>query len=619
MDIQSLIGTQETRFIPLDSTSDGATLTFSFSSEYAANRSWGKEILSHEPGAVDLSYLNSGVASFFWDHNRDALLGIVQKAWLQDKRCYGQVRWSDDQEAQRRKAQVDEGTLKGISCRYEIQQIRQLNNDTVIVERWKPLEITLTPMPVDPTVGVGRSIEPSESKISKTDRGTKPVEGEDDQKFKEQIEAARKAERERITSIRGYGERHNQQALAEQLINDGISLEEARAKLLDKITGAAPQPVGATVNPVNPLGLSDKEQRSYSILRAVEALVSGNWAKAGFEKECSDELVKRSGKTTAGILVPVRDLKVNTAIAEQIRATQAVSTPALGGNLVQTVLDSANFIDLLRNRAMVMRLGGRMLSGLVGNLDIPRQTTAGTVYWVPEDGNVTQTDIRFDLLQFRPKTMGMLYAITRLMMLQGTPDVEQLVRDDLRIGMALELDRVSLYGLGTGGEPRGIANTPGINSVAIGANGGAPTWATIVNLETEVAADNADIGTLGYLTNARTRGKLKTTEKATNTGIFLMPEVLSPDGMNQLNGYRAAISNQVRGDRVRGSGTNLSDIFYGNWSDLMIGEWGIMEVLPNPYGAGYEAGTVQIRALQTVDVQIRRVQSYCLCSDVSTN
>jgi HK97 family phage major capsid protein len=212
-----------------------------------------------------------------------------------------------------------------------------------------------------------------------------------------------------------------------------------------------------------------------------------------------------------------------------------------------------------------------------------------------------------------PKTCGAFTDFSRKLMLQSSIDVENFVRGDLAAVLALEIDRVALHGSGASNQPTGIAATAGIGSVAGGANGAAPSWANIVALETEVAIDNADIGRLAYVTNARVRGKLKVTEKAGSTGLWVYA-----DGATPLNGYQTIVTNQVSSTLTKGTSSGVcSAIFFGNWADLLIGMWSGVDLTVDPY-QGATAGTVRVVALQDVDVGIRHPESFAAMLDALT-
>ena len=283
--------------------------------------------------------------------------------------------------------------------------------------------------------------------------------------------------------------------------------------------------------------------------------------------------------------------------------------------MVATDLLASNFIDLLRNRMVLQAAGATMLTGLVGNIAIPRQTGGATAYWVAENNSPTESQQAVDQVPMTPKTVGAYTDIARKLIMQSSVDVEAFVRRDLSTVQALAIDLAGLHGTGASNQPTGVAITSGIGSVVGGSDGAAPTWANIVSLETEVAQDNADLGSLGYITNAKVRGKLKSTNNVANTAEMVW-DARFPD--TPLNGYRAPVSNQVRSDISKGNGTNLSAIFFGNWSDLLIGMWGALDILVDPY-TGSTAGTVRVVALQDVDIAVRHAESFAAMLDAVTS
>lgn len=141
----------------------------------------------------------------------------------------------------------------------------------------------------------------------------------------------------------------------------------------------------------------------------------------------------------------------------------------------------------------------------------------------------------------------------------------------------------------------------------------APTWAHIVGLESDIAANNADVGTLGYLTNAKVRGKLKVTQKFASTNG--MP--IWADGNTPLNGYAAHVTNAVPSNLTKGNQSLSSAIIFGNFADLLIGLWGATDILVDPYTGG-AAGTVRVRVLQSCDVALRHIESFSTMEDALT-
>ncbi|MBT9134592.1 MAG: hypothetical protein DDT38_01331 [Firmicutes bacterium] len=353
------------------------------------------------------------------------------------------------------------------------------------------------------------------------------------------------------------------------------------------------------------LGMSDKELRGYSLIRAIRAAATGDWSQAGLEREASAEVAKQLNRSPQGFFVPT------DALIEQRDLTKGVF--AQGGALVETDLRAASFIDMLRNRMVVRRAGATVLSGLVGDVTIPRQTSGATAFWVAESGSPAETRQGTDQVALNPKTVGAFTDISRRLLLQSSIDVENFVRSDLATVIALAIDLAALHGTGVANQPRGIASTPGIGVVVGGANGAVPSWAHVVALETAAAIANADVGALSYITNARVRGRMKQTQKLAATDSVMLWET----NASPLNGYPVHVTNQVASDLTRGTGTGLSAIFFGNWSDLMIGHWGTLDILVDPYTGG-TAGTVRVIALQDVDVAVRMPASFSVMLDAIT-
>ena len=355
------------------------------------------------------------------------------------------------------------------------------------------------------------------------------------------------------------------------------------------------------------IGMSERDLRHYSLLRAIRAAAEGDWSKAPLEREASEATAEKLGRSPQGFFVPPDWLIWRGAFGRE----QRLSTTGGGTGLVETQFEGASFIDMLRARPVVSRAGARVMGDLVGKIEIPRQIGGATTYWIGEATDVTLSDLSTDKVTLDPKTVAAAVPITRSLIKQTSLDVERLVRDDLVQAIALAIDYAALHGDGAGNSPTGIASTTGVAVVSIGTDGGAPTWAHIVQLETEVAIDNADVGALAYITNPKVRGKLKTTEKASGTAQFIW------EG-DTVNGYRAFVSTQVRSDLTKGTGTNLSAIFFGNWNDLLIGNWGALDLVVDT-STYVKQGGLLLLAFQDVDIAVRHAESFSMILDAATN
>ena len=580
---------------------DSRSVNIAFSSEAPVERAFGTEILDHNPTSIRLGRLEGG-GPLLVDHDPTDHIGTVDSVSIDSDRVgRAVVRFGKGARASEIFQDVIDGIRKHISVGYRIHGMNEERNEeatTMRVVDWEPLEVSLVSIPADATVGIGRAADDNEFEtvVKRAEVAQPHIEiVTETEKMSDEntvsAEQIRADEIHRIREIEAMGEAHGQRDMARDFINSGKGLDEFRGQLLSTIASTS-KPEGSAE-----IGLTEAETKDFSVVRAINALVTNDWTDAGFELEASRAVADRVGKKAQGIYIPMevqkRDLTVGTATA--------------GGNLVATDLLGGSFIDLLRNKMMVMQAGAQMLTGLTGNVAIPRQSGGATAYWVAENGNVTESNQTFDQVTLSPNTVGAMTDISRRLLLQGSVDVENLIRNDLATTLALELDRAAINGSGSSNQPTGILNVSGIGDVAGGTNGLAPTFAHMIELETDVAAANADLGALGYMTNATIRGTLKQTEKASSTGQFVWDD-------GTMNGYTALATNQVPSNLTKGTSSDCSAVIFGNWNDLIIGQWGALDILVDPYTGG-ASGAVRVRAMQDVDIAVRHAASFSAMQD----
>lgn len=599
---------------------DDGTVEAALSSDTPLDRGFLTEILVHTPEAVNLIRAAEGVALLL-GHDPDRQVGRVMDLQVVEGRLRGRLRFGNSQEARDVAADVRDGIRREISIGYTWDETeRDEKEDVVRVTHWTLYEVSLVSIPADINVGVGRAAQAALQQPNQPPIATgKERKMDEDEKKKQEAEAkaareravteAREAETSRIREITAIGKKFSREADAEKFITEGKSAQEFRNHVLDSMDKDKTKPASEKRAEDANVGLTDKEVRRYSFTRLFRYIANPEDRnvrdEAAFELECSAAAAKKRGAQPEGIMVPADVLgrgvfpmmPLNRMAAQQrqmvLRALSA-GTATDGAELVADDLLAGSFIDVLRNRMVTARLGAFMLTDLVGDVQIPRKTSGATAAWIAtEGGDAAQSEPQFDQVALTPKTLGVWGEYTRKLLLQASLDVEALLRADLAAGMALAIDKAALYGSAASGQPRGVANQTGINTKTFtGAN---PTYAEVVELETLVAADNADIGTLAYATSATKRGAFKTTEKATGTAQF----VWEPG--NTVNGHRCEISNQITGN----------DVFFGNWADLLIGMWGGLDVLRDPYTKAL-AGTVRIITHQSVDIAVRHPESFCL-------
>jgi hypothetical protein len=172
----------------------------------------------------------------------------------------------------------------------------------------------------------------------------------------------------------------------------------------------------------------DEALRGFSLRKAICSQIPDlvRQVDCGRELELSAELAKRSARTFQGVPVPMSVFHM-----EKRTITSSAVSPDFGGrNLVGTDHLGNEFIDVLRARLITRRLGARILSGLTGDVEIPKQSAAAGTNWLAEDAELGDSDPTFSKITLQPKHCGAMTEFSRNMLLQSSPDIEQLIRQD---------------------------------------------------------------------------------------------------------------------------------------------------------------------------------------------
>ena len=355
---------------------------------------------------------------------------------------------------------------------------------------------------------------------------------------------------------------------------------------------------------VTELGLSPKETRTFSFMRAVAAVAEKNWNNAGFELECSREIAKRLNvvpdphKFYVPLEIQRRSLPtpVEALAYSLMKRDLTVATAGAGGYLVETT--NVGFIEMLRNRSVAMNMGARRLTGLQGSVTVPRQSAAATAVWLANEAStITESQQTFVQMALSPKTVGAYTEISRQLLLQSDPSAEGIVMADLASVTALAVDLAALNGSGASGQPTGIINTSGIGAVT----GTSLAYAGIVEFQTDVAA--ANIAGNGYVTTPAVAGLLKQRVKFSSTASPIWDGRLEDANVD---GYRGMSSNQMP----------TADMIFGDWSQLVLAEWGVLEVEVNPF-ANFQAAIVGVRAIYSIDVGVRYPAAFSLATSIT--
>lgn len=404
-------------------------------------------------------------------------------------------------------------------------------------------------------------------------------------------------ERVRAREITEMAHEHGMADKAAEWIESGKSANAIGREILrlkgQSLTAMSPP------DPAQLVDMTEKEQRRYSMHRALLAAASNDWADAGFELEIHEEIERKLKRPAKGLYIPT-----GLGGFGQPQAALTTDTQYSGQELVFT--ERGSFIEMLRSRLVTTRLGATFLPGLVGDVAFPRQTTAATLEWRAEDPQSNQSDsaLALDQLVLSPKEAQATTAFSRKLLAQSTPMVEGIVRNDLAAIAARGVDRAALHGTGISNDPTGIYAASGVTPVAMG---GAISYAKVVELETVIFAGDADVGVMGYATTPGVRGAAKTTQQFSGDSAGAPIWTGGADG--EMNGYQAVASTQV--SKTLGSASPPAEhgIIFGVWSELYIGEWGAMEIIVDPY-TKKKQGLIEVTMHLMADVGLRHAEAF---------
>lgn len=557
-----------------------------------------------------MSYARDGLP-FLVNHDTDRVAGRVEDiAPRADGKLAGKVRFGRSALAAEIRQDIEDGIRPNVSVGYRVDAMQLVETrdglDVYRVTRWTPMEASTVPVPADVSVGVGRDAERAAFPVEVTSP-SRPTPERESATMSETTKVESAAQvgvvgESRETELKMIGEAartFKMEAKLPEWIGRGATLEDVR-KDIEAANVAAAKAPGAPGH----VDLTERQHREYNPMRAIAAHAFGSWERdGGFEKEVSDDIAKRLGKPR-GFYLP---MNLRAAVTGNV-----AGTASLGGNAVEMQL--VGFEDLLRNRMLVRGLGAQMLTGLTGNVAIPRQITANTLSWTGENPSTANalTEATFDQISLSPKTAMASTAYSRQAAVQTSPAIAGLVMSDLATIVAIGIDAAALRGTGSSNQPTGIAAQTGINTNAIGTNGGNLTWAIVVASETAAAVDNADFGTMHWVTTPGVRGSAKTILKSTTAGS----QYLWSDD-NRINGYQAHATNQLRTNLTKGTSTAIChEAIFGNFGQLLIGEWGgAVDLLVNPYTYASQ-GMIAVHAHVMVDTAVRQPTAFVYTADI---
>ena len=339
---------------------------------------------------------------------------------------------------------------------------------------------------------------------------------------------------------------------------------------------------------VNGIGMTRDEIRDYSVLRAIKTIANGG------------ELPRQSLEATASREVYGKILgRAATVVDEQrfaippeiLRRDLNVASPGAGGVLADH--RNVSFIDVLRNRSVAMRLGATRLLDLLGDVSVPKQTGTATAQWLANEiAQPTESQASFGQLPLSPNFVAAYTEISRKLKLQSS--AEAIVMLDLAASIAVEVDRVVIAGSGASGEPVGILYATGVGAV----DGTSLGYAGLLECQNSVLNASAlvNFDAMGYATTPDVASLLMQRQRFAGTDSPLWTGSMA---VGEVSGVRGLSSLQVP----------EANLIFGDWSQAVIAEWGVLEVAVNPY-ANFRAGVIGIRGIYHTDIGLRHTASF---------
>lgn len=326
----------------------------------------------------------------------------------------------------------------------------------------------------------------------------------------------------------------------------------------------------------------DKLSGSVSVVKVIRAQMEGR-SLDGAELEYAREAEIRSGRKAEGVFVPFNSLEK--------RANTTTTAPELVG----TDHRADQYIGPLREALLARSLGVRVLTGLRGNVAIPKFGSGLETGWVTEGGAVPEGEMAFDQVTMTPKHVGGKTEMSRQLIQQSAPGIEQLVREDLSFLIAKQIDAAIMNGTGLLGQPLGILNTVGIQAA-----GDIPgTWAEVLAMLELL--DDVNIENGRWVTTAAIRSALAAAEKVTGSGSGFLYE----------NGTMGNVPLATSKSLPAGK------LILGDFSQVMLGVWSEVDILVNPYAEpAYSRGGIQVRAMATVDTAVRHPEGFVVATEV---
>jgi HK97 family phage major capsid protein len=350
---------------------------------------------------------------------------------------------------------------------------------------------------------------------------------------------------------------------------DALDVEIRRAEKMEEIARVAGAPI---------VDSEEKEARAFSFSKLITEV--GNNKLSGLEKEMVEESqaeARSLGITPSGIYLSnkVMDIKMRES------RTMSAGSATAGGNFIP--LEKVGFFDALYAKTVLDQLGATKLTGLSANVDLTGFSSGVSVAWAAETADAASGDPVTAARQLRPSRIAGYSDISKQLLLQNNQSIDQKIIESFIKALAVAIEAAAINGSGSSNQPLGLLGTSGINSVAMGTNGAVPSLAKV--LELVAAVENANAGMNGkFLINPKLVAKLKQTEISSGSGAMIMSYMAYFNGLaDQIDGKPVFSTTNCPSTLTKGSSSGVcSAMIYGDWSNLVVGQFGGVELVVDP-------------------------------------
>lgn len=546
----------------------------------------GYEVLGHAEGEIDFSRMKDGLV--IQDTHWGDQIGIMRNPEVKDGKLTGVIEFGCGERAQEIKRDAIAGIRRNMSVGYIVMELKEDGEaeDGLPIFRavkWMPYEASFVNVPADTCVGVGRSHEPTAAKPAAVNKESKKMEPEETKKAETPAGVT-------ADEVRGI-------------------VTEAVSALREEISKKPEVPAPANRGVVFDEGERRQIERQYNLCAVIRAL-AGEKVDVGFERELSEQIAKATKKEARGLFIPdaaFRTLTGVTNVDSHITGNGAAT--------VATDLLAGSYIDALLARTVLGAAGVTTLSGLTGDVAIPKGGTATAGWLTAEDGDATVASPAFSQINGTPHTISSNVDISRKLTLQSSLSVQAIITGLILDAIARGIEAAAFDGTGSSGQPTGVSATAGINSVS-SLTAGAPTHDALVDFWEKIYTANAAGASMKFIGSPAVKALLCKTRDIlpfNNTGAKANSSVVGAVGGE----FLCTKDGTVEGYEFLMSGLcNAKKLYFGDWSQLILAFWSGVDLTVDPYSLSTK-GALRLVAFQDCDVLVRHPQAFAIGTAIS--